>query len=75
MVLLTNVRINASTSICIHMICNRRPFYFMKITRQGDLEDADVETVNGGGGGEGGGVPNEYMYFFFLRTIAMAFWG
>lgn len=47
----------------------------MKITRQDDLEDADVETVNGGGGGEGGGVPNEYMYFFFLRTIAMAFWG
>lgn len=47
----------------------------MKNTRQGDLEDADVETVNGGGGGEGGGVPNEYMYFFFLRTIAMAFWG
>lgn len=46
----------------------------MKNTRQGDLEDADVETVNGGGGGEGGGVPNEYMYFF-LRTIAMAFWG
>lgn len=37
----------------------------MKITRQGDFEDADVETVNGGGGGEGGGVPNEYMYFFF----------
>lgn len=25
----------------------------MKNTRQGDLEDADVETVNGGGGGEG----------------------
>lgn len=39
----------------------------MKITRQGDLEDADVETVNGGGGGEGGGVfrMNTCSLFFF----------
>lgn len=47
----------------------------MKITRQGDLEDADVETVNGGGGGEGGGVPNEYMYFFFFTDDCNGFLG
>lgn len=48
----------------------------MKITRQGDLEDADVETVNGGGGGEGGGVPNEYMYFgFFYGRLQWLFGG
>lgn len=46
----------------------------MKITRQGDLEDADVETVNGGGGGEGE-VFRMNTCTFFLRTIAMAFWG
>lgn len=46
----------------------------MKITRQGDLEDADVETVNGGGGGEGE-VFRMNTCIFFLRTIAMAFWG
>lgn len=43
----------------------------MKITRQGDLEDADVETVNGGGG-----VPNEYMYFvFFYGRLRWLFGG
>lgn len=47
----------------------------MKITRQGDLEDADVETVNGGGGGEGGGVPNEYMYFVYFTDDCNGFLG
>lgn len=47
----------------------------MKITRQGDPEDADVETVNGGGVGEGGGVPNEYMYFFFYGRLQWLFGG
>lgn len=42
----------------------------MKITRQGDLEDADVETVNGGGG-----VPNEYMYFVFFTDDFNDFFG
>lgn len=39
----------------------------MKITRQGDLEDADVETVNGGGGGEG--------EVFRMNTCTLFFYG
>lgn len=37
----------------------------MKNTRQGDLEDADVETVNGGGGGEGEVFRMNTCTFFF----------
>lgn len=48
----------------------------MKITRQDDLEDADVETVDRGGGGEGEGFRmNTCTLFFFYGRLQWLFGG